>query len=78
MTEVFHRTHVVTEVVHRMDADGTSEIPTLPRKEYVVGCGFPKGSADQSLLGGAINNEYFPEVVQFQGDLAPLEAALKA
>ena len=43
----------------------------------VVGCGFPKGSADQSLLG-AINNEYFPEVVQFQGDLAPLEAALKA
>jgi hypothetical protein len=43
----------------------------------VVGCGFPKGSDDRSLLG-AINNEYFPAVVPFTGDLASLDAALKA
>lgn len=40
----------------------------------VVGCGFPKGSDDRSLLG-AINNEYFPAVVPFTGDLASLDAA---
>jgi len=43
----------------------------------VVGCGFPNGSADQSLLG-AIKNEYFPVVVPFKDDLASLDAALKS
>lgn len=43
----------------------------------VVGCGFPKGSADSSQLG-AINNEYFPAVVLLNGDLAALDTALQA
>jgi len=43
----------------------------------VVGCGFPKGADDRSQLG-SIDNEYFPVVVPLQGDLAPLDAALKA